>query len=64
MRYKTLKALAAAAAKKQFTGVVMVDNDQVLAYQDEQLVYDFAGLGPRQALHAALAVLGIAAEPV
>ena len=64
MKYKTTKLFIEAVQSGKFTGSVVVDNDCVVAYQDDKEVHKFGGGGPESALIEVLFALGVeAARP-
>lgn len=61
-KYETIAEFLDAAKSGEFTGRVIIDNDCVSAYQDDEKVFDFEGDGPDSALFSILKHLGINAE--
>lgn len=62
MKYETTDEFVKAVQAGEFTGRVIVDNDCVNAYQDDEEVCDFEDSGPEGALIDVLASLGANAE--
>lgn len=63
MKYKSLESFMQAKEKGKFDGVVVVDNDNVKAY-DKKLncVYDFGEAGPESVLVSILRRIGFNVE--
>jgi hypothetical protein len=62
MKYETISEFVTAAKEGHFTGRVIVDNDQVYAYEGDEEVCDFEDCGPEGALIEVLTALGVKAE--
>jgi hypothetical protein len=62
MKYETITDFIIAAKAGKFTGRVIVDNDQVTAYEGDEIVCDFEDCGPDGALIEVMAALGVKAE--
>ena len=64
MKYETLSDFVSAHQSGEFDGIVMVDNDQVFAIQDDYMVFNFNYGGPESALLDVLHHFGFDAERV
>lgn len=63
MKYEKLEDFMQAKEKGEFTGVIIVDNEFVVAYDsDDNCVYDFGEAGPESVLIAILSRLGFKVE--
>ena len=59
MKYEDTKSFLEAVKNKSFKGrVIIFDNDCVLAYDDGEVVFDFVGKSPSDALFFVLEYLG------
>lgn len=61
-KYKSVAEFVKAAHDGKFKGVVIVDNDCVHAYVDEEMVFDFGDQGPENVLVDVLEAVGANAD--